>query len=187
MLAWVAAGVLTLVGRARLRRAGVGLPADRRRLRLPPRNLLAGARLSLGLGDVLEHAHRHHRGDRDGVRALCGLLRAAGRHRHARGGRRRHLVLSAVNYVGVRARQPRADRLHGRQGRGGGGDHRRSAGCSADRSRRRRRGAAASDQPASNFLLAVGAGLFAFGGWHMVTYTAEETVEPDAHHSARAR
>jgi basic amino acid/polyamine antiporter, APA family len=32
--------------------------------------------------------------------------------------------------------------------------------------------------PAANFLLAVGAGLFAFGGWHMVTYTAEETVNP---------
>lgn len=30
-----------------------------------------------------------------------------------------------------------------------------------------------------NFLLAVGAGLFAFGGWHMVTYTAEETVAPE--------
>src|SRR5262245_5957717 len=31
---------------------------------------------------------------------------------------------------------------------------------------------------AGNFLLAVGAGLFAYGGWHMVTYTAEETVDP---------
>jgi APA family basic amino acid/polyamine antiporter len=31
---------------------------------------------------------------------------------------------------------------------------------------------------AENFLLAVAAGLFAFGGWHMVTYTAEETVDP---------
>lgn len=31
----------------------------------------------------------------------------------------------------------------------------------------------------ANFLLAVGAGLFAFGGWHMVTYTAEETVAPE--------
>ena len=29
-----------------------------------------------------------------------------------------------------------------------------------------------------NFLRAVGAGLFAFGGWHMVTYTAEETSDP---------
>ncbi len=28
------------------------------------------------------------------------------------------------------------------------------------------------------FLLAVSAGLFAFGGWHMVTYAAEETVDP---------
>jgi APA family basic amino acid/polyamine antiporter len=31
---------------------------------------------------------------------------------------------------------------------------------------------------AGDFLLAVGAGLFAFGGWHMVTYTAEETRDP---------
>ena len=30
-----------------------------------------------------------------------------------------------------------------------------------------------------DFLLAVGAGLFAFGGWHMVTYTAEETKNPE--------
>jgi APA family basic amino acid/polyamine antiporter len=29
------------------------------------------------------------------------------------------------------------------------------------------------------FLLALIAGLFAFGGWHVVTYTAEETVEPE--------
>ena len=29
------------------------------------------------------------------------------------------------------------------------------------------------------FLLAVVAGLFAFGGWHVVTYTAEETVQPE--------
>jgi APA family basic amino acid/polyamine antiporter len=30
-----------------------------------------------------------------------------------------------------------------------------------------------------DYLLAVVAGLFAFGGWHMVTYTAEETVNPE--------
>jgi APA family basic amino acid/polyamine antiporter len=29
-----------------------------------------------------------------------------------------------------------------------------------------------------SFLLAVAAGLFAFGGWHMVTYAAGETIEP---------
>jgi APA family basic amino acid/polyamine antiporter len=34
------------------------------------------------------------------------------------------------------------------------------------------------DVTAANFFLAVGAGLFAYGGWHMVTYTAEETVNP---------
>ena len=31
----------------------------------------------------------------------------------------------------------------------------------------------------SDILLALVAGLFAFGGWHMVTYTAEETVDPE--------
>jgi APA family basic amino acid/polyamine antiporter len=48
-------------------------------------------------------------------------------------------------------------------------------------------GAPLVDQPAgtapaivfSEFLLAVVAGLFAFGGWHVVTYTAEETVAPE--------
>ncbi|MBY0495550.1 MAG: amino acid permease [Cyanobacteria bacterium] len=44
-------------------------------------------------------------------------------------------------------------------------------------------GVATADAPdvaitPANFLLAVGAGLFAFGGWHMVTYTAEETINP---------
>ena len=38
--------------------------------------------------------------------------------------------------------------------------------------------AAPADVSFANFLLAVGAGLFAYGGWHMVTYTAEETVDP---------
>jgi len=42
-------------------------------------------------------------------------------------------------------------------------------------------GAAAAAAPigASNFLLAVGAGLFAFGGWHMVTYASDETIAPE--------
>ena len=38
---------------------------------------------------------------------------------------------------------------------------------------------AAAPAPATrDFLLAVGAGLFAFGGWHMVTYSAGETEDP---------
>jgi APA family basic amino acid/polyamine antiporter len=38
--------------------------------------------------------------------------------------------------------------------------------------------APAADVTAGNFGLAVAAGLFAFGGWHMVTYTAGETIDP---------
>ena len=79
-----------LVRRQHLRRAGVGLPAHRRRLCLPARDVLARRRLPLGLGDVLEHALRHHRGDRDGVRPLRGDDRAAGRPRHPAGRGRRH-------------------------------------------------------------------------------------------------
>ena len=36
----------------------------------------------------------------------------------------------------------------------------------------------AANPPATAFLLAMVAGLFAYGGWHMVTYTAGETVMP---------
>lgn len=32
---------------------------------------------------------------------------------------------------------------------------------------------------AGGFMLAVGAGLFAFGGWHMVTYAGDETLAPE--------
>jgi basic amino acid/polyamine antiporter, APA family len=39
--------------------------------------------------------------------------------------------------------------------------------------------APSADYGSGDFLLAVGAGLFAFGGWHMVTYTAEETKDPE--------
>jgi APA family basic amino acid/polyamine antiporter len=38
--------------------------------------------------------------------------------------------------------------------------------------------AQASGLSLSEFALALVAGLFAFGGWHMVTYAAEETLEP---------
>ena len=38
--------------------------------------------------------------------------------------------------------------------------------------------AMAAEVTPANFGLAVAAGLFAFGGWHMVTYTAEETINP---------
>jgi basic amino acid/polyamine antiporter, APA family len=40
-------------------------------------------------------------------------------------------------------------------------------------------GLAGHEVHAQPFLLALVAGLFAFGGWHVVTYTAEETVDPE--------
>ena len=70
LLVWVVAGALTLVRRERLRRARVGVSPHGRRLCLPARDVLAGGRVPLGLGDVLEHALRHHRGDRGRLRAL---------------------------------------------------------------------------------------------------------------------
>lgn len=39
--------------------------------------------------------------------------------------------------------------------------------------------AVAAPLSARTFALAIAAGLFAFGGWHMVTYAAEETREPE--------
>ena len=36
------------------------------------------------------------------------------------------------------------------------------------------------------FLLAISAGLFAFGGWHQVTYAAGETIDAAENHPARA-
>jgi len=94
------------------------------------------------------------------------------------------LILSAVNYAGVR---------HGSQLQTlftagkllaialiivggfalGSEAHERAVAASAEAA------AAASDATgAVPFLLALVAGLFAFGGWHMVTYNSEETVEP---------
>ena len=42
----------------------------------------------------------------------------------------------------------------------------------------RARSDARDRRPSASFLLAMVAGLFAYGGWHMVTYTAGETVMP---------
>lgn len=39
--------------------------------------------------------------------------------------------------------------------------------------------ASAAGDSLGGFLLAMVAGLFAYGGWHMVTYSSEETVEPE--------
>ena len=49
-----------------------------------------------------------------------------------------------------------------------------------------RRGAPTPAIGAGGFILALVAGLFAFGGWHMVTYTADETRDAERDDPARA-
>ena len=99
---------------------------------------------------------------------------------------RRHRRAVGRQLLGCALRQRGADGVHRRQGGGGrasiilaGAVHR-----SGERSAERRRPWRATFG-AGDFLLAVGAGLFAFGGWHMVTYTAEETQRSRADDSAR--
>ena len=184
---WIVAGALTWFGALHLRRAGVGVSPRTGGVYVFLReDILAGRRIPLGLGDVLEHALRHHRRDRDGLRPLRGDLRPA----------RDDL---GIRLVAV-ARHPRAvgDQLRRRPPRQRSPDRahhhrksRRSRSCSSpavlDRagtprcpSRARRRTIRAG------FLRALVAGLFAFGGWHMVTYAAEETRDAAADDPARA-
>ena len=91
-------------------------------------------------------------------------------------------VLSAINYVGVRPGSSVQTGADHRQ------DRARSACCwccCSAWARRRCRPPLGAIEP-RGFLRALVAGLFAFGGWHMVTYAAEETQQPGADHSPRA-
>ena len=111
LLVWVVAGALTWFGASICAELTSAYPRTGRRLRLPARDVFAGRRISLGLGDVLEHALRDHRGHRDGVRPLRVHDRPAGRPRHPPDRRSApSLALSAINYFGVRPGSARADR-----------------------------------------------------------------------------
>jgi len=87
------------------------------------------------------------------------------------------IVLSAVNYVGVRHGSRLQTLFTGGKmlavvaivglGFGLGG-----------RVQEHFVGSATGGDSIGGFLLAMVAGLFAYGGWHMVTYSSEETVEP---------
>ena len=118
LLAWTLAGVLTFIGRARLRRAGVGVSADRRRLRIPARGVLHPRGVPVGLGQLLEHPLGHHRGHLDGVRPLHRVLRRAEPAAAAARGRgRRHR-----RHLGDQLRRACSDRHHRANGH-----HRRQA------------------------------------------------------------
>ena len=70
LLVWAAAGVLTLIGALVTAELASAFPGTGGVYVFLRESLFAGRRVSLVLGDVLEHAHRHHRRDRDGVRAV---------------------------------------------------------------------------------------------------------------------
>ena len=122
--------------------------------------------------------------DRDGVRAIrrrssfrsgdVGLrVLAVARDRRPHGGELRRRATG----------EPRPDDAHDPQGRRRRRDHRHRVRPRATAPSRgavsRRRRAAGRQHDLAAFALALVAGLFAFGGWHMVTYAAEETVEPE--------
>ena len=189
-------GVLTLFGALACAELASAFPRTGGVYVFLQRDLLAARRLPLGLGDVLGDALGHHRGDGDGVRratprsscrsttagcapsrsaAILGHLRASTTRRQAQQHAcRRAFTVAKVLAVGLivvvglcsdrgLAAQPisgaKADALAGRTAIG----H-------------------IAEIPAGPV-----AGLFAFGGWHVVTYTAEETVASRADDPARAR
>ena len=101
------------------------------------------------------------------------------------------LALSALNYVGVRAGSRVQTALTSRQ------DPRHRSSSSWPASCLRRSDPRFSDATVENpsdpdpdgrtasFLLAMVAGLFAYGGWHMVTYTGRRDRDAGAHDSGR--
>ncbi|HEX7051944.1 MAG TPA: amino acid permease [Longimicrobiales bacterium] len=99
------------------------------------------------------------------------------------------LVVSAVNYVGVQhgsrlqtaftVGKVVAIALLIAAGFALGADLPQHFAVSADAGAAGVVGAGGAGTTPAGFLRAIGAGLFAFGGWHMVTYAAGETVEPE--------
>ncbi len=133
------------------------------------------------MGHVLERPLRHHRRQLGGAGALRGVFRSARRFGIRAVAIAAILALSSVNYVGVR------------QGSGlqtwitasklaailvllvmafalGSPTHAPVPGGHP--------APAAAPISFREFVLGVSAALFAFGGWHMVTYTAGETRDP---------
>ena len=89
-LVWLVAGLLTMGGALVCAELSSALPRTGGVYVFLSEIYSPRARVPLGLGDVLEHAHGHRGGHRHGVRPLCGLLRADGRRRARGRGRRRH-------------------------------------------------------------------------------------------------
>ena len=95
-----------------------------RRVRFSARSVLARHCLSVGLGNVLDDAHRHHRRHRDGVRALRVVLLPRWRYRDPAARRRRHRAALRGELSWRSLWQSRADHHHHREDRRGGHYHR---------------------------------------------------------------
>jgi amino acid transporter len=106
------------------------------------------------LGDVLDHALRHHRRDRRDLRQVRGLF-------HAPGERTLQTLFTAGKLLAIGLIIVVGFTLGSRVPEHFVPAQELTAGVSV-----------------GGFLTALVAGLFAFGGWHMVTYSSEETVNP---------
>ena len=183
---WIVAGILTLFGALVCAELSRRVSAHRRRLRLSEGDALAGLRLPLGLGDVLERALRHHRRIRVVFARYVAFfvplgdtgIRAVAIARHPR------CSPSSTTSACARAACCRPSSpsrkviailllLADRASAGAGPPDLPAAPPAAARA------------PFREFVLAVTAALFAFGGWHMVTYTAGETRDPGGPFRAR--
>ncbi len=178
LLVWLAAGVLTLAGALVCAELASAFPQTGGVYVFLKEAYLARARLPLGLGDVLEHALRHHRRHRHGVRPIRCAVRPADRRGPAARGRLRDCgavggelcrrparrlvqnVFTAAKVLAILAIISAGLAWHG--------PARAVASASAG----------AGDLSVRGLILAIAAGLFAYGGWHMVTYTAGETKDP---------
>ena len=103
----------------RVRRAGRRVPARRRAVCLPARRLASAGRFSLWLGAAAGHRDRRDRRGRDHVRDLRAAVdRPARRSRPCRWRSRAIVLLSVVNYFGVKPGSRVLNVLVRAQGRG---------------------------------------------------------------------
>ena len=112
-----------------------------------------------------------------GPRPLCRRLHPAGRYRNPRRRHRRPSSRFRSSTTWACGREPAADRRHRLEGRWP------SSFCwvmvfFAGRPAPQPPVYGPGRAPFREFVLAISAALFAFGGWHMVTYTAGETRDP---------
>ncbi len=180
LIVWLAAGALTFAGARVCADLAAMLPRSGGVYVFSHRSVRSRTRLSLGLGDVLDDAHRHHRRHRrvifaryagsvvamDDTATRCVAIGVV-------------WLLSIINYFGVKegsrvqaaftaAKLLAIAAIVAAGFAFGGRVPEHFVGT-----------ASAHAISVADFFAALAAGLFAFGGWHMVSYSAGETVDPE--------